>query len=98
MNIKEKLLELQKQSGEDLIKIDDMFITIILNFQVFEPCKYLSEDDEWINFLLIPPVNEYPPQPMSLKKSEIISFGIINEPDFEEFDFKPKIDSQGFYQ
>ena len=97
MNLKERILELHKESVEDLKEIDDLLITIIVKFHVFEPCRYLSEDDEWVNFLLLPPVDDLPPQAMSLKKSEILSFGIINETDIEHFDFTPKIDS-GLYQ
>ena len=46
MNIKERVINLNKEhSGKD-IEIEDLLLTIITKFQLFEPCNYLSEDEE----------------------------------------------------
>ena len=65
--------------------IEDLSLTFIFKFQVFEPCKYVSEDEDWITFLIVPPDESVESQIMSLRKDEIVSFGILNEKNLEEF-------------
>lgn len=90
MNYKEKILDMEKAfakeySREATENIEDLSITFIFKFQVFEPCKYLSEDEEWITFLIVPPDESVESQIMSLRKDEIVSFGILNEKNLAEY-------------
>ena len=52
MNIKDRLLKLNFEHTSEDIEINDVLLTVITKFQLFEPCRYLSEDDEWLNGLL----------------------------------------------
>lgn len=103
MNIKERILEMNEfyasdQECELVEDIKDIKLTFLIQFQLFEPCRYVGEDDEWITFILLPPNEELGSQIMSLKKSEIVSFGICNEKNLLELEIKPKMESDGLYQ
>ena len=89
MNFKEKLMEMEREfashSSRDAKKdIQELKLTFFFKFQIFEPCKYIGEDDEWITFLILPPDDNLESQIMSLRKNEIVSFGILNEHNLEE--------------
>ncbi|MEE0935161.1 MAG: hypothetical protein U0L42_05765 [Methanobrevibacter sp.] len=96
MNVEEKILDLNRQhSGEDA-EIKDLLLIVMTKFQLFEPCLYLSEDDEWVNVSMVSIEDESVTQPMSIKKEEISMVGIFNR---EEIELNlPKTDSEVFYQ
>ena len=96
MNVKERILDLNRQhSGEDA-EIKDLLLIVMTKFQLFEPCLYLSEDDEWVNVSMVSIEDESITQPMSIKKEEISMVGIFNR---EEIELNlPKTDSEVFYQ
>lgn len=96
MNVEEKILDLNRQhSGEDA-EIKDLLLIVMTKFQLFEPCLYLSEDDEWLNVSMVSIEDESVTQPMSIKKEEISMVGIFNR---EEIELNlPKSDSEVFYQ
>ena len=96
MNVEEKILDLNRQhSGEDA-EIKDLLLIVMTKFQLFEPCLYLSEDDEWLNVSMVSIEDESVTQPMSIKKEEISMVGIFNR---EEIELNlPKTDSEVFYQ
>ena len=79
MNFKDKILSMDKKLV-DLEYIDDVYIDSIYNlFLTFEteninysPCCYLSEDDHWVEILVLSSNHS---QCISLKKDSIISFG-----------------------
>ncbi|MBQ6100241.1 MAG: hypothetical protein IJL02_10335 [Methanobrevibacter sp.] len=96
MNIKDKVLELSRQYKNEEIEITEVFLTIITKYQLFEPCRYLAEDDEWVNVAMVSIEDESIAQAMSIKKSEIVMFGIFNREEVEIPD--PKTDSEVFYQ
>lgn len=104
MNYKEKFLEMErefaKESSRDPIEnIQDLKLAFIFKFQIFEPCKYISEDDEWITFLILPPDDTLESQIMSLKKDEIVSFGLVNEHNIAEMNNeKSEIEPESLYQ
>ena len=77
MNIKEKILELNRQHKNEDTYINDLLLTIVTNFQLFEPCRYLGEDSEWINVSMLSLEDEDMSQAMSIRKSEITMFGIF---------------------
>ncbi len=96
MNMKEKVLELNRQYAAEDVKINELLLTIITRYQLFEPCQYLSEDDEWVNVAMISIENENVAQAMSIKKEEIVMFGIFNR---EEIEITiPQTDPEAFYQ
>jgi hypothetical protein len=96
MDIKDNVIELNRQfAGED-IQITDVLLTIITRYQLFEPCRYLGEDDEWINIAMISIENESIAQPMSIRKSEIVMFGIFNREEVEIV--VPETNPEDFYQ
>lgn len=104
MNIKEKILEMDKQfakefSREPAESIEDLSLTFIIKFQLFEPCKYVSEDDEWVTFFILPPDDALESQIMTIKKESIISFGILNENNIAELNNLIKeIEPDSLYQ
>ena len=97
MNIEERIITLNKDhSGED-IEINDVLLTIITKFQLFEPCQYLSEDEEWLSVAIISIEDTSISQPLSIRKSEITTFGIFNREEIE-MNFAPQQGSEDLYQ
>ena len=103
MNIKENILEMDKiyasENDEDPCeKIEDLFLTFIAKFQIFEPSKYISEDDDWVTFILTPPDDSLESQIMKLRKEEILGYGICRINNFTSSSSKPKVESDALYQ
>lgn len=96
MNVKEKILDLNKQQTGNDVQINELLLIVMTKFQLFEPCLYLSEDDEWVNVSMISIEDENIAQAMSIRKSEISMLGIFNREDIELN--LPKTDSEVFYQ
>lgn len=96
MNVKDKVVELQKQHSGENIQIGDVLLTIITRYQLFEPCRYLSEDDEWISIAMVSIENENVAQAMAIRKSEIVMFGIFNREEVEIV--IPETNPEDFYQ
>ena len=51
MNIKENIMEMNRAYAsqmdvEPAESIDDILLTFLVNLQVFDSCRYISEDDE----------------------------------------------------
>ena len=96
MNIKERIIQLNLEHTGQTEDINDVLITIISKFQLFEPCLYLSEDDDWLNVSMISLENEDFSQSMSILKKEITAFGVFNK---EDVDINvPPVGSQDLYQ
>lgn len=96
MNVKEKILDLNKQHTGSDVQINELLLTVMTKFQLFEPCLYLGEDDEWVNISMVSIEDENITQAMSIRKSEISMLGIFNR---EEIELNlPKTDSEAFYQ
>jgi len=103
MNIKENIMEMNRAYAsqmdvEPAESIDDILLTFLVNLQVFDSCRYISEDDEWITFIMIPQDENLGEQIMSLRKSEIHCYGICNEKNLVDYDMKPKGESESLYQ
>ncbi|WP_405303910.1 hypothetical protein [Methanobrevibacter sp.] len=104
MNYKDKFLEMEKEfakhsSREPVEDIAELKLTFIFKFQIFEPCRYISEDDEWITFLILPPDDSLESQIMSLRKEEIVSFGILNEHNIAEMsNVVSEVEPESLYQ
>lgn len=97
MNVKDKILNLNQEHSGNSADISDLLLTIITKFQLFEPCSYLSEDDEWLNVSLISIEDNSVAQALTIRKSEITTFGIFNREDIE-LNFAPKNESEDLYQ
>ena len=86
----------------DLEYIDDDYIDSIYNlFLTFEteninyaPCCYLSEDDYWIDLLVLSSNNS---QCISLKKDSIISFGFYTT-ESETVSQNQDVIAESYYQ
>lgn len=97
MNIKDRIIELNRQHADEEIKIEDALLTIITKFQLFEPCRYLSEDEDWVNVAIISIENNSISQPLCIRKSEITTFGIFNREEVE-LNISPQQGSEDLYQ
>ncbi len=86
----------QEHAGKSA-DINDLLLTIITKFQLFEPCSYLSEDDEWLNVSLISMEDNSVGQALTIRKSEITTFGIFNREEIE-LSFAPQNESEDLYQ
>lgn len=96
MNIKERILELHVLEKNKETDINDILLTLMTKFQLFEPCRYLAEDEEWISISMISLEDEKMSQVMSIRKSEITMFGIFNPAEIELTQIKT--DPEDFYQ
>lgn len=96
MNVKERVLELNRQHTGADVEINELLITIITKYQLFEPCMYLAEDEEWVNMSMISIEDESLSQAISVRKSEITMIGIFNREEIELT--LPNTDPEDFYQ
>jgi hypothetical protein len=96
MNVKERVLELNRQHTGNDAQINELLMTIITKYQLFEPCLYLGEDEEWINVSMISIEDENVSQAISVKKSEITMLGIFNRQDIQLA--VPDSNPEDFYQ
>lgn len=97
MNVEDKILNLNREHTGNSADISDLLLTIITKFQLFEPCSYLSEDDEWVNVSLISIEDNSLGQALSIRKSEITTLGIFNREEIE-INFAPQNESEDLYQ
>lgn len=96
MNVRERILQLNYQHTGKNVEINELLMTIITKYQMFEPCLYLDEDEEWVNVSMISIEDETVSQAISVKKSEITMLGIFNREDIELN--LPNTDPEAFYQ
>ena len=97
MNIKERVINLNGEHSGLGVEIEDLLLTIITKFQLFEPCNYLSEDEEWLNVAIISLEDNSVSQPLSIRKSEITTFGVFNREEVE-VNLNPQQGSEDLYQ
>ena len=97
MNVKERILQLNQLHTNRSINIDEVLLTIVTKFQLFEPCNYLSEDEEWLNIVMVSLEDNNLSQALSIKKSEITAFGIFNREEIE-LNLAPQKGSEDLYQ
>ena len=97
MNVKDRIITLNEQHTGETADIEDLLLTIVTKFQLFEPCKYLSEDDEWISVSMISLEDNNISQALNIKKVEITTFGIFNREEIE-LNLAPQKESDGLYQ
>lgn len=96
MNVKDRILELNYQHTGKNVEIKELLMTIITKYQLFEPCLYLAEDEEWVNVSMISIENENASQAISVKKSEITMLGVFNREDIPVQ--IPNLEPEDFYQ
>lgn len=97
MNVEERILKLNQEHTNETVEINDLLLTIITKFQLFEPCNYLSEDEEWLNVAIISIEDNNMSQPLSIRKNEITTFGIFNRDEIE-LNLAPQVGSEDLYQ
>ena len=97
MNIKERVINLNGEHSGKEVEIEDLLLTIITKFQLFEPCNYLSEDEEWLNVAIISLEDNSVSQPLSIRKIEITTFGVFNREEVE-VNLNPQQGSEDLYQ
>ena len=81
MNIQERIIQLNYEHTGKTVAINEVLMTIISKYQLFEPCAYLSEDENWLNVAIVSTEHEGFSQSMSILKKEITAFGIFRKPD-----------------
>lgn len=96
MNVKERIIKLNMEHTGEEKDINELLITIISKYQLFEPCMYLSEDEEWLNVSMISVENEDISQSMSILKSEITAFGVFRKEDTNVI--IPQVSAEDLYQ
>ena len=96
MNIQERIIQLNLEHTGQTVEINELLITVISKFQLFEPCLYLSEDENWLNVAMISLENEEYSQSMSILKKEITAFGVFNKEDINIS--VPQVGSEDLYQ
>ncbi|MBQ2666041.1 hypothetical protein [Methanobrevibacter sp.] len=97
MNIEERILKLNQEHANETIDINEVLLTIVTKFQLFEPCSYLSEDEEWVDVVIVSLESNEMSQPLCIKKSEITSFGIFKREEIE-VEFVTQKGSEDLYQ
>lgn len=97
MNVKERIEQLNLEHTNESVGINDLLLTIITKFQFFEPCKFLSEDEEWLNISVISLEDNNISQALSVRKSEITTLGIFNKEEVEVI-VAPQMGSEDLYQ
>jgi hypothetical protein len=97
MDIKERIIKLNKEHTGESVEIGDVLLTVITKFQLFEPCTYLSEDEEWLNVAIISLEDNEISQALSVRKSEITTFGIFNREEIE-VNLDPQKEATDLYQ
>lgn len=83
MNIKERILKMDKYLVDNhyidedtyVNNIEDLLLTIETHDYVYELCCYVCEDSIWATFIVLSIGNG---QCMTIRKDEIVSFGIYN--------------------
>ena len=83
MNIQERILQLNYEHTGKSVAVNEILMTIVSRYQLFEPCLYMSEDENWLNVAIISLENEDFSQSMSILKKEITAFGVFNKHDIE---------------
>ena len=90
-------MKLNQECAYETADINEMLLTIVTRFQLFEPCRYLSEDEEWVDVDIVSLESNGSSQPLCIKKSEITSFGIFNREEIE-IEVVPQKGSEDLYQ
>ena len=96
MNFKERVMKLQNEYSDEEKEIEELLLTLITNYQLFEPCRYLSEDEEWVNVTMISIENDNITQAMTIKKSQLVMIGIFNRSELQIA--VPDSNPEDFYQ
>lgn len=97
MNIKERIIQLNEEYTGETVNINDVLLTLISKYQLFEPCVYLSEDENWLNVAILSVENEEVSQAMSILKKELTAFGIFNKHDIP-IEMQQSESSEDLYQ
>jgi hypothetical protein len=83
MNVKDRISKLYQECTNENVDINKVLLTIITKYQLFEPCGYLSEDDDWVDIVIVSLETKKVSQALCIRKSEITSLGIFRHEEAE---------------
>ena len=104
MSFKEKILEMERhfakwESRPAKENLDEILVTFITEINYFEPCHYVTEDDEYITFILTHYDEEMVDQIMTIKKSQIFTFGVLSDREKETLEkYRKPLNVNELYQ
>ncbi|WP_406534723.1 hypothetical protein [Methanobrevibacter sp.] len=77
MNIQDRILQLNYELTGNSVEIRELLFIIITKYQLYEPCAYMSEDENWLNIAIISSEGKEATQAMSILKKDITAFGLV---------------------
>lgn len=83
MNIQDRILQLNYEHTGKSVAINELLLTVLTKYHAFEPCVYMSEDENWLDVAIISLESEEFSRSMSILKKEITAFGIFNKQDID---------------
>ena len=98
MNIQDRILQLNYELTGNSVEIREVLFTVITKYQLFEPCAYMSEDENWLNIAIISSEGKEATQAMSILKKEITAFGLVPKRDAEVSEPQAESDAEDLYQ
>lgn len=82
MNIQERIIQLHYEHTGNTIEINKVLLTILTQHQLFEPCAYMSEDENWLDVAIVSLEDGFS-QSMSINKKDITAFGVFRKHDVD---------------
>lgn len=83
MNIQERILQLNYEHTGKSVAINEVLLTILTRNQLFEPCAYMSEDENWLDVAILSSEGPEFSRSMSILKKEITAFGVFTKHEIE---------------
>ena len=93
MNVKERILKLNQACTDEEVEIGRLLLIVITKYQLFEPCIYLVENEEWLDVAIVSLESGSISQALSIKKSEVTTLGIFNKQEVEVEEPAPQQES-----
>lgn len=94
MNVKDRILKLNQACTDEEVEINRLLLVVVTKFQLFEPCIYLAENDEWLDVAIVSLETGHIAQALSILKSEITTLGIFNKQEEVVVEEAPKESSE----
>ena len=98
MNIQDRILQLNYELTGDSVEIRQLLFTVITKYQLYEPCAYMSEDENWLNIAIISPEGKESTRAMSILKKDITAFGLVPKRDAEAPAPQAESEAEDLYQ
>lgn len=98
MIIRDRILQLNYEHTGKSVAINEVFMTILTKNHLFEPCVYLSEDENWLDVAIFTSEDKDFSQSLSILKKEITAFGVFNKHEIEVTVPQTESDAEDLYQ